>query len=243
MHRLDIHPAIRLTLAACLPLSACGGEEGCPSATKLAIVDLAYASHQRLVQEFQPAGTELDLQRFEFAGSGEAVPVDEYMLQVITRTVAAETRRAKPSGGYLDWLIGTAQALDCSIPAEAVQRPTALDVRSDAALSETLPVGVSLADAARVYGDLYQVDSFSADGTASGTTASGTDVVPKPDGTQPTLAELQASRPRAPLALNIRLDADVAAVAEHRFTITYSVDSGETFTLTTEPVTLTPSAR
>ena len=223
-------------LVACLLLSACGNGEDCPPTARLAVVDLADVSHRRLELEFDGAAAYAGTERYDFAFPGDAVPVDEHLLQVRARTVVADSRRAGSSGSWLDWFIGPARALDCSFPGETVQRLTALELHSDAALSGALPAGASLVGAARARYAFPLASDMDRGGVAPGLT-----FVSVPDGGGPTLARWQADRPRAPLTLGIRLDVDVDVAAEHRFTLTYSVDSGESFTLTTAPITLAPS--
>ena len=221
---------LTLALAASMLSSACTETDGeeCPPANPVAVVGLAGTASLRLAA---PDGSEV-IERYEVEESGAAIPIDRYLLSIQASVVPAEARRAA-SGGPLDWFVGTARASCIGGVVRASQRLGALDVVSDAALSDALPAGASLAGVARLH-------------RSSFTTVSPTDgrierALRFPsDDPRPVLNELDPDAGAAPLDFGIRLDADVGQTAVHRFTVTYALEDGDVFTAVAGPVTLTP---
>ena len=222
----------RLLLMPALILGACtavdDGEECGPSTTRVAVIGLADV----LNRELDPFTADADGYRPATSPAPDApVAVRDYLLSVSAGTVVAEDRRAT-GPDWLGLLVSSVEA-DCIGPTlAAVQDLAELELVSDAALSPELPPGASLADVSKVFvGEAYDL---------------GPDGIPPVYGSPaldalPTLDELVASTPAAPLSFGVLLDTDTDASRVHRFTLTYALDTGEVFVATSDPVTLVPT--
>lgn len=228
---------LRLTVASSLVLliscSETGSVDECPPSDPAAIVGLANTTHLRLAGE--ALGRE-GFNRYEEVEPGSTVPVDEYLLSVTTNVVLAENSRPGVLGKRRGWFLGTAQA-SCAPPSViSVQRLGAIDLRSDATVSGSLPAGTSLSAVARIAAFFEVVHD-----ARFGEAISGMTIFPAFSSEQ-ALGQFGADAPSAPLTFGIQLATELDAAGEHRFTVDYALTNGETFSVLTEPVMLSPAA-
>ena len=167
----------------------------------------------------------------------QEVPVGEYVLGVTTSNVIAEEPRSIDRS-VLGWFIGSAKATSCPPQSVVVsQRIVDIDIVSDADLSDDLRAGTSLRVVTNLYAHPIEFP-YQVLGDASGRRDSA---VPADAGLS-SIDEFVASEPPAPLIFDLILTAEVDEVREHRFTVTYSLENGDVFTATSDPVMLSPTA-
>ena len=161
--------------------------------------------------------------------TGDAITIDDYLLSIRTDTIEAEEPRSARTP-LLGWLIGSAYASCAPFQFAPSQRITDIDLVSDTALSDELASGTSF----KAVTTIHVVSNNRLDVPSD-------DAVIRPGETLP-LDEFVSDAAPAPVAFGLLLNADVDATREHRFTITYSLEGGDVFTLTTDPVMLAPAS-
>ena len=192
--------------------------DGCLARYAVAVVGLDRVANLRSV------GEDGSTTRYDLASPSRLVAVDDYLLSATTVVMDPTSRPSDDSTEEAcpDERVGTDQIV------------SSIDVVSDAPLSEAIPAGALLNDVA-----LVQVPPATLDAPDRRVNL----VTSRSDADEERpLSELVSQESPAPVAFTLRFAAEVDAVTEHRFDVTYALEGGDTFMATTAPVTLVPSA-
>ncbi len=193
----------------------------------VAVVGLGNTAHLRYDSAFNP-----ELGRYSFVNAATAVPIDRYLLSIVVNTTFAEPQRSVRRHSFNLISHARASCISGSI-IESSQRLLDIDLVSSADFSDELSAGSSLVSVSRIFASSSE---FSRGGTIPPLL-----FFPSMEA-QPSISEYLSIQPSAPLRFLFQLDVSIQSQRQHIFTVTYSLEGGDVFVATTDPVLLAPAA-
>lgn len=202
----------------------------CPDTPETLITGLGQSSF------FSQSDTQLEsgLVLFEIIQMPQPISADRFMLAVVADAQFTASGTNSPSSLLAhigSFFVTEANALSCAGPEFFSQQPLDdITITSDAAVSTQYPAGSNLAP-------VFRVGKLTTSSPELGLTG-GSIVARAPEDRESITAFLSA-QPQVPLLLAMTLDIGEPIASQHVFTITYTLEDGNIYTIQTEPVSLT----
>jgi len=220
---------IRAVITLCIAgqLASCtGGLGSCPPSDEVAVVGLGSAVNIVNVE------TGNAFNQVEYVTTESSLPSNRYVISVATQITPAEIPRLQ-SKYFFEYFIKTAIATcnDGSITTDQLIRD--INIVSDQTVSEDLAAGQPLRDVFRI--------QASNEGTADNNNIVRHVLFLQAREDIPLISEYLRSSPKAPLRFLLIMEASIPVEALHTFSVTYQLVNGEVFTITTDPIELTPA--
>jgi len=178
---------------------------------------------------------ESGLVQFELIQTPRPIQADRFMLAVVANAqfAAAEIKSSSSLLARIgSFFVSDADALSCAAPDYVSEQPLAdITITSDADFSTLYPASSNLAPLFRVG---QQNSSSPLPGEPIGS------LVARAPENRESLAEFLSAQPAVPLLLAMTLDIENPTASQHVFTITYTLEDGNSFSTQTEPVSITP---